>query len=287
MKIKYFTLILVLFVIANCFAQNNLNNYKYVLVPKKYDFLKEENQYRLNELSQYLFDLHGFTALFEGAEYPRDLKLDRCLALRSNVIKGSGMLKTKLNVVLKDCNDKVVYSSKTGESREKEYKVAYNKALRAAFASFKTLNYKYKPKQSLISSQSTVVVDEAKAQTQQEIEKLKQEIKTLKNETTKANEKVVEVKETPKVVSTENKINGSNTTLKQSASIILYAQEIDNGFQLVDSSPKVIYKIKNTGVKNVFLIEDKSAIIYKSDDNWFLEHHTQNTVLVEKLNIKF
>ncbi|MFS4484077.1 hypothetical protein ACKGJY_13735 [Hyunsoonleella sp. 2307UL5-6] len=287
MKIKYFTLILVLFAIANNFAQNNLNNYKYVLVPKKYDFLKEENQHRLNELSQYLFNKYGFTALFEGTEYPRDLKLDRCLALRSNVIKGSGMFKTKLNVVLKDCNDKVVYSSKTGESREKEFKVAYNKALRAAFDSFKALNYKYEPEQSLVSSQSAVVVDEAKVQTQQEIEKLKQEIKTLKKETTKANEKVVGVKETTKVVSSENKIKESSTTLKQSTSIILYAQEIDNGFQLVDSSPKVIYKIKNTGVKNVFLVEDKSAIIYKSNDIWFLEHHTQHTILVEKLNIKF
>ena len=124
MKTKLFTSIVAFFVVASIFAQTNLNNYKYIIVPNKFDFLKEDNQYRMNELAQFLFDKYGFTALMEGSEYPEDLTLNRCLALRSNVLKESGMFKTRLKVILKDCNDRVVFTSNTGESREKEFEAA-------------------------------------------------------------------------------------------------------------------------------------------------------------------
>ena len=41
MKIKIFTILLSLVFISSAFSQSNLNNYKYIIVPKKYDFLKE------------------------------------------------------------------------------------------------------------------------------------------------------------------------------------------------------------------------------------------------------
>ncbi|TBN01359.1 hypothetical protein EYD45_13210 [Hyunsoonleella flava] len=287
MKTKIIVSLITFLLVSNTFAQSNLNQYKYVIVPNKFDFLKEENKYRLNELAQFLFEKHGFSALMEGSDYPQDLTMDRCLALRSNVIKGTGMFKTKLNVVLKDCNDRVVYTSEVGESREKEFKTAYNIALRAAFDSFKALNYKYEPKNTSMASQPNQVAEEVKAQTQEEIKKLKQEIETLKKEPEKVEEKRVEVNETPLVIPNENKVDAPNTTSNISPSNVLYAQAIDNGFQLVDSSPKVIYKIKNTGVKDVFLVEGKSAIVYKNGNGWILEYHTQNTKIVEELNIKF
>lgn len=290
MKTKLFASIVALFVVTSLFAQTNLNNYKYVIVPNKFDFLKEDNQYRLNELAHFLFNKYGFTAVMEGSEYPEDLMIDRCLALRSDALKESGMFKTKLKVTLKDCNDRIVYTSEVGESREKEFNIAYNKALREAFKSFETLNYKYEPKQNLVASQPTKVVEDVKTETKAEIEKLRQEIETLKKakEAAKVQEKVAEV-ETPKVeVETkENKVSQPVATEKNVSSDVLYAQAIANGFQLVDSAPKVVYKIKNTGLNNVFMVEGKSAIIYKNGDNWVLEHHTSNAKIVEKLNIKF
>ena len=45
--------------ISGAFSQTNLNNYKYVIVPKKYDFLKEEDQFRLNGLTKFLFEKYG------------------------------------------------------------------------------------------------------------------------------------------------------------------------------------------------------------------------------------
>ena len=107
--------------ISGAFSQTNLNNYKYVIVPKKYDFLKEEDQYRLNGLTKFLFEKYGFLTLMEGDDYPDDLLKNKCLALNSNVINDSGIFKTKLKIELEDCTDKVVFTSVFGETRESPY----------------------------------------------------------------------------------------------------------------------------------------------------------------------
>jgi len=291
MKTKYLTLFIACFIIANAFAQANLNEYKYVIVPNKFEFLKEANKYRLNELSQFLFNKYGFTAIMEGSEYPEDLVRDRCLALRSNVTKDSGMFRTKLNVTLKDCNDKVVYISGTGESREKEFSTAYNYALREAFKSIKALNYNYQPKKATRVAQSTEIVETNTTETKEEIEKLKQELATLKQakETVTVNEVATEVSKPVKndVAIKQSKASQPSIGVNTSTTNVLYAQAIPNGFQLVDSTPKVLHKLKNTGLDNVFILEDKNAIIYKKGESWILEYYTNGKLKQEQLNIKF
>jgi hypothetical protein len=284
MKIKCFVLVL-LGIISSAFSQTNLNDYKYVIVPKKYDFLKEENQYQINSLAKFLFQKYGFETLMEGDDYPLDLAKDRCLALKSNLINDSGLFKTKLKIVLKACNDKIVYTSGVGESREKEYDKAYNLALREAFKSLETLNYKYEPKETIAMVEEQAVATE-KNETAQEIEKLKQEIEALKQE------KIVEVitiepvNEEPAkaevITETPNEEINSEPVLN-----VLYAQQIENGFQLVDSTPKVVYKIKKTGLDNVFLVENMNATLYKKGDQWILEYYENSTLKQKALTIKF
>ncbi|TXE09819.1 hypothetical protein FUA26_10040 [Seonamhaeicola algicola] len=285
MKFKFISILVTCLLFTSVYAQQNLNNYKYIIVPNKFDFLKEKNQYQLNGLAQFLFNKYGFTAIMEGEEYPDDLKFNRCLGLRSDVLKDSGMFKTKLQVELKDCNDRVVYTSPVGESREKEYDKAYNLALRAAFNHIANLNYTYKPSEA-ITSISTV----AKAQPQnsseknevsKEIEALKAEIeslKTSKKQVAEVNTPTQTPTETPKV---------TTKVEQQPTSNVLYAQAIENGFQLVDSSPKVVYKIKATGLNNVYLVENTSAILYKKESVWVLEYYQNSQLKQETLNIKF
>jgi hypothetical protein len=67
----------------------------------------------------------------------------------------------------------------------------------------------------------------------------------------------------------------------------LYAQEIENGFQLVDSSPKVLFKIIKTGANDVYLVEDQTAIIYKKEDKWILESSENGNSTKKELSIKF
>ncbi|AXP79606.1 hypothetical protein CJ739_508 [Mariniflexile rhizosphaerae] len=275
MKLKYFAILVTCLLSTSIFSQANLNNYKYVIIPNKYDFLKEADQYQLNSLTEFLFDKYGFQTLMEGSNYPEDVIRNRCLALKSNVIKDSGLFKTKLTVELKNCNDQVVYTSEMGESREKEYQKAYNEALRDAFKSIEALNYKYVPNtnNSIAVSQNV----ENESEVSKEIQQLREEIQNLKKE----KEAVVSDKVEPKVDAVAEPI------VKEAPSGVLYAQAIENGFQLVDSTPKVVYKIKKTSIDGVFLVENKNATLYKKDANWILEYYENNVLKQDVLNIKF
>lgn len=290
MKFKISLIVIACFIVSNVFSQTNLNQYKYVVVPNKFDFLNEADQYQLNSLSKFLFEKYGFIALKEGGNYPEDINKNRCLALKSNVTKDSGLFKTKLTIELKDCNDRIVYTSEVGESREKEYKMAYNEALRDAFKSIEALNYKYQPSENIISLATT---NEAplKSEVAEEIQELKKKIQILKEEKENKVEAVkaipVPVKEIEKADVPMKGEKPMEAVVKEALENVLYAQEIENGYQLVDSTPKVVYRIKNTTLKNVFLVEDKNAILYKKGDSWVVEYY-DNTILRQKeLNIKF
>ena len=272
MKIKIFTIFTALVFISSAFSQTNLNNYKYIIVPKKYDFLKEEDQYRLNGLTKFLFEKYGFSTLMEGDNYPDDLLKDRCLALNSNVINDSGIFKTKLKVELEDCFDKVVYTSDIGETREKDFGKAYTEALRNAFISLEAISYKYEPKENKVSVM--------------ENQELKKESDTLKQKKIGEVIPAEETKVAPvaTVVVMETAVNPSNN---KGVSDILYAQATENGFQLVDSTPKVVYKIKKTSLENVFLVQDIDGTLFNKDGQWTLEYYEQGTLKQKLLNIKF
>ncbi|MGB5417834.1 hypothetical protein [Algibacter sp.] len=289
MNTKFFSIVLTCFIATTVFAQSNINNYKYVIVPNKFDFLKEDNQYQINALTEFLFNKYGFEALMEGSDYPEDLSQNRCLALISDVIEDSGMLKTKLKVELKDCNNKLVFTSSMGESREKEFSTAFNLALRDAFKSIEALNYKYEPS---INSIGTASQPQVKTEATEEIQQLKKEIQVLKQEKQAEVAVVEQAKpEVPKVVVKEvipvAQKQDNQVAVIEGVSNVLYAQAIDNGFQLVDSSPKVVYRIKNSNLKDVYLVEGKSAIIYKKGDDWVVEYYSGDTLVQEALNIKF
>ena len=126
-------------------AQNDLNAFKYIIIPKKYDFLKSENQFRLNTYTKHLFDGEGYTTLVQGETYPEDVKANPCIAVTADIVNGSNAFTTKLNLVLKNCYDQVVFTSIQGTSKIKEYDKTYKDALNKCFVSVKSLDYKYDP----------------------------------------------------------------------------------------------------------------------------------------------
>ncbi len=142
---KFLLTLFAIFYISINFAQNNLNAYKYVIVPKKYDFLKEEDKYRLNSLTKFLFSKNGFETLLEGEGYPADLIKNPCLAVIAELIDNSNLFTSKVNIELTDCHNKVVFASIQGKSKEKDYQKSYNEALRNAFASVDKLDYNFDP----------------------------------------------------------------------------------------------------------------------------------------------
>lgn len=133
---------LLLLVASVNFAQD-LNQYKYVLVPAKFSFLKEKNQYNLNLLSKMYMQQFGFETYFDNDDAPNDFFENNCNKIYFDVLEDNNMFATKLTVVLKDCKGKVLFTSKEGVNKEKEYKVSYNLALREALNSMKSIQYKY------------------------------------------------------------------------------------------------------------------------------------------------
>lgn len=273
--------LLAFFIISILPAQVNLNDYKYVSIPNKFEFLKEANQYRLNELTQFLFQKHGFTTIMEEDVLPKDAINNGCLVLNADVLNDSGMFKTKLKVELKNCNGEIVFSSLEGTSRDKKYNVAYNEALRGAFKSFEVLNYKYVP------NEKAIALAKVEDEKEEEIKKLKEKIKELKETETKTNVKIVEkakevikkpvIKETTKEEVVEKAITNN----------ILYAQPKNTGFQLVDTTPKVIYTIFPSGREGVYIVKGIDAIIYKETSRWIIAEQKGNSLEKKTLNIKF
>lgn len=262
MKTKLFFATIVFFIFSSAFSQVNLNNYKYVIVPKKFDFLNKPDQYQLNSLTKFLFEKYGFKTLSEGDNYPEDMFDNRCLSLKSDVLKDTGLFKTKLTVELKDCNDKVVFTSDVGESKEKEYKTAYNLALREAFQSVAALHYKYEP----ISNVNTRVLTEPTSSVSKQIQSLPKETKPIDTNPSTINE------------------NTQTVVINNESDHILYAQAISGGFQIVDSTPKVIMVLIASSLENIFIVKDKNAIVFNDNGLWY---YSDNASAMQLLHIKF
>lgn len=267
------------------FAQENINNYKYFVVPTSYSFFNEEDKFQINSLTKFLFNKYGFTAFLQNEELPQELTKNKCLALYVNVEEEKSLFKTKLRIDLKDCGGRLVMSSKVGETREKQFDKAFNLALRDAFETYQNINYKYVPSNNVVPVTLEPEIQEPIATKDKEIERLKEEVKALKE----VKEETTQIVETPKVVAIEPelKINETKVEMIEESSNLLYAQPIENGFQVVDTTPKIVMILLETGKSNVYMVKGKNAMVYQEDGFWYLSENEGDKVSVKPLNIKF
>lgn len=70
---------------------------------------------------------------------------------------------------------------------------------------------------------------------------------------------------------------------------ILLAQPIENGYQLVDASPKSVMKIFKTSQPEYYtaVSETKNGVVFKKEGVWYFEYYENNVLKSEKINIKF
>lgn len=245
MKIKFLLLLLV-----TSFAgfSQSINDYKAVIVPLKYEFLKSDNQYRMATITKSNLIKAGFQAYYSNEELPGDI--DRCQLLNIDVVRDNGFLVTKLYFEFKDCYGKVVYTSEVGRSKEKDYEVAYRESLEMAFESIKKLRYKYSGK---------IVSGSARVNTAQ----------------------VATTVATP----TQN----IATNVDVSDPNLLYAQPTENGYQLIDKTPKVVMKLLKTSRPDSFIaIKDGvQGSLNAKDNQWFFEYYQNDKLISEKVSVKF
>ena len=245
---KSFVFLLIL-VVSYSYSQS-VNDYKAVIIPVKYDFLKTENQYRLTTMSKFNLNKAGFEAFYSNEAIPSDYN-DRCSLLYMDVVKENAFLMTKLFVTLKDCYGKIIFQSAVGKSKEKQYETAYGEALNYAFESVNELQYKY-------------------------------------NGTTKTTmEPEVTKPLTAPVVLAQKVVSASVSDEKEMD--LLYAQPTATGFQLIDSSPKVVMKVFKTSSAESFIAfkGDIKGVLIAKNNQWFFEYYENNKLYSEKIAVKF
>lgn len=286
--------VFVLVVNIKGFSQQNVNAYKYVVVPNSFNFLNEPNQYQTNALTKFLFEKYGFNAIMADEDFPEDLNNNRCLALYADVEKHKAFLNTKLQVHLKDCNNKVVLSSDIGQSREKEYDKVYNLALRDAFESFETLNYNYQPNDKILAKSTDVVAETSEpSAAQQELDRLRKEVESLKKKQEPKEIVVVEpanaeaIEEVKKEIKKEAKTTVKEETKSDENVQTLFANPVDNGYTITDASSKVLYHLVFSGKENVYIVKGQDAIVYKMNNAWIISKATNSGVSMTTLKVDF
>jgi hypothetical protein len=291
---KYILLINAFFLInvSTLLAQNSVNNYKYILVPKQFEFQKSEDAYQINSLTKFLFDRAGYNVLFTDDTYPNDLANNGCLALKVVVKNNPTLLATKMSIDLVDCYNNVVYATSEGRSKEKDYKRAYHEAIRITFEDLEALNYEYKPvitksvivseapKEELVKKKEVAIVPVKEDLEKEVLQPKKEEVAAVVQQKVIApiKEELVEVKNINYTIEGTYLIGnwGKSTITKEGDSYIVKGGDENFEFATIYSTSKpAVYIIKWAAFKQPQLVELTSNGSLKVDSENGVKTYTR------------
>jgi len=233
-----------------------LNQYKYLVVDSRFDFAKVEDGYQTSSLTKFLLKKLGHQVFLDNEDLPDNLVEKRCNALYVKVVDYSNMLTTKSAIQFRDCTNKVVYTTPAGRSKFKEYKKAYHESIRRAFNSFEELEYKYVYIPKVLQDPVVEVP-----------------VKNEVNSTLNTGKKEKDSKPTKIIV--------------KPSFPILYAQPKDDGFQLVNSEPKIVFYLLKTKSSDKYIIKDMNGTLTRKDGFWLAEYYINGELKEEKYSVKF
>lgn len=245
---------IVIFIIfeISLYAQTDLNQYKYVSVPDRFDFMKTNDQFQMSSLTQFLLTKKGFTVLESIENYPSDLAANSCLLLDVNVEKIKGFLKTKLEVQFINCKKEMVFRSAIGTSKEKDFKIAYHQAIRAAFDSMEVLNYNY---------EASAAIDISAP---------------IETSTTVLPKPSVQTPSVPVVVASADPVDSPELPKTLIVSTAY-------GYDITDANGRVLYSIHPTMEEGIFIIDNLPGIAYKRGKRWVREYVLKKKTVIELL----
>jgi hypothetical protein len=252
MKKLFFTMLFL--ATSLCFSQS-VNDYKYAIVPSKFEFFKDKDQYRLNTLTKLLMEKYGFVTYFDTDILPSEVAESNCNKVYVELKNTGNLFKTKLVVVLKDCKNQVLFTSLEGISKEKEYLVAYTQALREAFTSFDKLEYKYSGMQNVKT----------------------EEVSNYKMITKDATLKIQE----NGIMIVESDLEFQN---------LLVAETIKLGYLLIDpKTSTIVLKLYKTSNDNVFIANSNTinGVVIRKGQEIFFEYYQDKNLISKKLNVSF
>ena len=265
---KQISFFILLFIGTSLFSQQSkLDKYQYIIVPDKFDFVRSTDQYKTSSLTKFLLSKKGFKVFLSSEKLPQELQNNRCTALMVNIKDESSMFTTKSTIEMIDCYGEIIYISKVGQSKDKEYKKAFQEAIRNAYDSMTDFEYSFT---------SSLVVNKEE----------KKEVTLTKKMPNKLVAPITTVQEVI-VVSEIKKELETLEIIVSNAIDVLYAQPINNGFQLINTKPEVIFSILNTNLKDVFVLKDRNGIFYKLGENWVSEYYENNQLIQKEFQLKF
>ena len=242
-------------------AQKQLNDYKYIVVPDQFSCQKKANDYQLNGLTQFLLKKQNFAVFLDSESLPEDAVKNGCLVVYADVTEHSNMFKTKLKINFRNCNNQIVFTSEEGISSDKEYKVAYNVALRNTIKTFQNFKHNYIVKKE---SQPLVSIINDVPDT------------IIKSQDNTSNT----------LVNTEVKINNLPVSKQD-----LYTAQLIQGsvfcYQLKTENNTIVYTILFSGKEDFYLVKGTDAVIYKMNAQWILAQYKNDVLETKAINIQF
>ncbi|MDL5513659.1 hypothetical protein QSE00_17695 [Arenibacter sp. M-2] len=273
-------------------AQAELNKYKYIIVPVKFEAFKHENQYQTSTLIKYNLVENGFTAVYDS-DMPEDLLANRCLGLLLNLKDDSSMFTTKVTLTLKDCQSKEIYTTVEGSSKEKDFKSAYSEAIKECFKSLSGIGYKFEPTGNNAAPAVSFKNDVKRIEGRSNVEPKQSTPNPVVQQTATLEEQSYKNREPVQSNITKAEISPAKALPKVDYKTdgvgVLYAQAIATGFQLVDSTPKITLKIYATSQANFYIAEGEvhNGVVLKKGEKWYFEYYEGDKLMGQELNIKF
>lgn len=127
-------LTLVILTACSMFAfGQKVSDYRYISMPLNFETFKQD--YGLAEMLAKTLKSKNYTVVpADKLQWPAEAQANPCSVLMADVVNDSGLLRNKVLLQFKDCNDKVISSTK-GSSNIKEFKEGFQDALKQTFVS--------------------------------------------------------------------------------------------------------------------------------------------------------
>lgn len=151
--------ILMLAICSTAIFGQKVSDYKYVLIPEKFESFKGES-YGLEEALAKALKNKKYEVLPANIDqWPSEAKDNSCNVMKADVLNVKSMFKNKLMLVVKDCNNKVLLES-NGSSSIKEFEEGLADALKMALINVGNSNpVAMQPAKNHASMASTTIAD--------------------------------------------------------------------------------------------------------------------------------
>ena len=110
--IKMKKISLAIFIACSMFAfGQKVSDYKYISLPLRFETFKED--FGLADLLTKTLKSKNYTIVpYDKLQWPSEAQANPCSVLMADVVNDSGLLRNKVLLQFRDCNDKVISSTK-------------------------------------------------------------------------------------------------------------------------------------------------------------------------------